>query len=187
LPPKPPRSLLDRFATLLRQQGLAEKGSVVVIAHAKVPIIKFKEARSGLRVDLSFDNDTGLKAVETFQTWRALHPVMPMLVAVVKQFLMIRGLNDVATGGIGGFTIICLVTSLLQHLPNTRPTANLGEILVEFFNLYGYLLDRETVAIRMDPPGYVDKVCAAFQWIRSLTPSRHDTSRCSSRRRRQTG
>lgn len=158
LPPKPSRGLLDRFVKLIKNQGLAEKDSVKLIPWAKVPIIKFVEVRSGLNVDLSFNNDTGLTAVETFHAWKVTHPIMPILVSIVKQFLMIRGLNDVATGGLGGFSIICLVTSFLQHLPTPSPTENIGRLLVEFFNLYGYMLDRDHVTIRMDPPGYIEKV-----------------------------
>jgi non-canonical poly(A) RNA polymerase PAPD5/7 len=114
---------------------------------------------SGIRVDLSFNNDTGVAANDTLQKWKEQHPAMPILASVIKQFLMIRGLNDVATGGLGGFSIICLAVSLLQHLPaSSNSPVNLGQTLVEFFNLYGNLLDRNVVAIRMDPPGYIDKV-----------------------------
>lgn len=158
IPPKPPRKLLERFAALLRNSGIAKPTTVLTIPWAKVPIVKFIDARTGLKVDLSFDNDSGLTANETFQSWKVAYPTMPILVSIIKQFLMIRGLNDVASGGLGGFSIICLVTSLVQHMPGLGPTANLGEMLVEFFNLYGNLLDRDSVAIRMDPPGYIDKV-----------------------------
>lgn len=160
LPPKPGRRLLERFAALLRNRGIAKPGSILLIAHAKVPIVKFVDARSGVRVDLSFNNDSGLIANETVQGWKVLYPAMPVIVAIIKQFLMIRGLNDVASGGLGGFSIICLVTSFIQHLPKSGSTANLGQMLVEFFNLYANIHDRETVAIRLDPPGYIDKVCA---------------------------
>lgn len=165
LPPPISRKLLGRYHTLIKTYGLAVPDSIKLIPWAKVPIIKFTEARSKLQVDLSFDNDTGITAVETFQAWKTLHPTVPILVSVIKQFLMIRGLNDVAIGGLGGFSIICLVTSLLQHMPGAGANSNVGQVLVEFFNLYGYLLDRQTVAIRMDPPGYIDKVldpCVTF-------------------------
>jgi non-canonical poly(A) RNA polymerase PAPD5/7 len=158
LPPKPAKKLLYRFSDLLRNQRIAVDGSVTVIPFAKVPIVKFVDARTGLRVDLSFDNDSGLIANETFQLWKTAYPTMPILVSIIKQFLMIRGWNDVSTGGLGGFSIICLVTSLVQHMPGIGPSPNLGEMLVEFFNIYGNLLDRDSVAIRLDPPGYIDKV-----------------------------
>ena len=158
LPPPPPKRMLYRFADIIRDNKLAQPGSLNMILHAKVPIIKFVERLTGLKIDLSFNNDSGIVANETFQKWKAAYPAMPIIVSVVKHFLMIRGLNDVAVGGLGGFSIICLVTSLVQHLPFATSPTNLGQVLVEFFNLYGNLLNREAVAIRLDPPGYIDKV-----------------------------
>lgn len=70
---------------------------------------------------------------------------------------MIRGLNDNASGGLGGFATICMVTSLVQNLPSHK-NHNLGELLIEFFNLYGNLLNVQDVGIRLDPPGYLSKV-----------------------------
>ncbi|KAJ4512220.1 hypothetical protein HRR83_006193 [Exophiala dermatitidis] len=151
------RRLLSIFAKFLRTKNMAKPGSVITIPFAKVPIIKFVDRISGLKVDLCFDNDSGVAAVETFQKWKKEYPAMPIIVAIVKQFLMIRGLNDVATGGLGGFSTICLVTSLLQHMPPTKQRLNLGEVLLEFFNLYGNVFDKNSVGIRLDPPAYVDK------------------------------
>lgn len=158
LPPPPPRALLNKVSRRLRDTKFAKVGSVLLIPFAKVPIIKFVDEVSGLRVDLSFNNDTGVTANDTVQKWKEQYPAMPIIASVIKQFLMIRGLNDVATGGLGGFSILCLVTSLLQHMPGTTSPTNLGHVLIEFFNLYGNLFDRDTVAIRLDPPGYIDKV-----------------------------
>jgi len=158
--PRASRPLLSKFGTYLRRHHIARPGSVLAIGGAKVPILKFVDNISGLKVDLSFDNDTGMTAIETFQKWKEMYPAMPIIVAIVKQYLMMRGLNDVATGGLGGFSTICLVTSLLQHLPATKQPLNLGEVLVEFFNLYGNVFDIRAIAIRMDPPAYLDKVIA---------------------------
>jgi non-canonical poly(A) RNA polymerase PAPD5/7 len=159
LPPKPARRLFDLTAKFLKEQRIARPSSIQVIYFAKVPIIKFIENVSGLKIDLSFNNNTGVTANETFQSWRERYPAMPVITSVIKQYLMIRGLNDVASGGLGGFSVICLVTSLIQHMPLTSQPANLGQLLVEFFNLYGKLFNRQDVAIRLDPPGYLDVVC----------------------------
>lgn len=160
------KNTIYRYRDFLERTNLAEPGTIQPIAHAKVPIIKYVDKVTGLRVDLSFNSTTGTSAVSNFQKWKAAYPAMPIIVSVVKQMLMIRGLNDVATGGIGGFSIICLVTSFLQHLPAHR-ACNLGEVLLEFFNLYGNLFDRSEVGIRLDPPSYVDKV-GLFQRAVSL-------------------
>ena len=153
------------FGNQLQQAQMAQRGSVDVVSHAKVPIIKFVDKTTGLRVDMSFENMNGIVANGTFQQWKAQYPAMPILVTVMKQFLMMRGLNEVVNGGIGGFTVTCLVTSLLQNMPRLqmgefRPEDNLGEILLEFLDFYGNLFDCSRVAIRMAPPALVNKVCS---------------------------
>lgn len=146
------------FSGFLKNLGIAVPNSIEVIAHARVPILKFVDKLTGLRVDLSFDNDSGLIANDTFQVWKDQYPVMPVLVSVIKQFLLLRGLNEVPTGGLGGFSITCLVTSLLQHIPHGHVQANVGDLLMDFFCLYGKHFDYEKVGVRMNPPGYFNKV-----------------------------
>lgn len=157
--PLPTRNRLNQIARALERQNLPED-RCFVIGGAKVPIIKFVDRVSGLKVDLSFNNDSGIVGNDTFQKWKSMYPMMPMIISVVKQYLMIRELNDNATGGLGGFSTICLVTSLIQHLPPTPGPPNLGRVLVEFFNLYGNLFNKNEVAIQMEPPAYIIKVCS---------------------------
>ncbi|PGH13657.1 hypothetical protein AJ79_03505 [Helicocarpus griseus UAMH5409] len=145
------------FTAYLKDLDIAVPGSIETIAHAKVPIIKFVDRLTGLRVDLSFDNSTGIVANRTFQVWKSQYPAMPVIVSIIKQFLLLRGLNEVPTGGLGGFSIICLVTSLLQHLPYSGAEPNLGGVLMDFFDFYGNKFDPGTVGIQFDPPGYFDK------------------------------
>ncbi|KAM5475600.1 putative polynucleotide adenylyltransferase [Microsporum audouinii] len=145
------------FAGYLRGLGIAAPGSIETIAHARVPIIKFVDGLTGLKVDLSFDNNSGLAAIDTFKAWKEEYPAMPVIASIIKHFLLIRGLNDVATGGLGGFSIICLVTSILQHLPRGVGEPNLGSVLMDFFDLYGSRFDAGAVGIQFDPPGYFYK------------------------------
>ncbi|KAL8792861.1 MAG: hypothetical protein Q9195_004591 [Heterodermia aff. obscurata] len=150
------------------EMTIAERESVQCITGAKVPIIKLVDRATAIRIDMSFENDTGIIANDTFSFWRRQFPAMPILVTVIKQFLMMRGLNDVATGGLGGFSVTCLVTSLLQNMPRIQigevvPEQHLGEMLIEFLDLYGNQLDISRTGITMNPPGYFDKMA----WLRS--------------------
>ena len=77
------------------------------------------------------------------------------MVALLKQFLAMRGLNEVHQGGLGGFSIICLVVSYLQH---SRKGDNLGECFLGFLDYYGNQFDLSTKRIQMDPPAVVTKV-----------------------------
>lgn len=148
------------YAAFIRSTDIPVPGSIETIAHARVPILKFVDKLTGLKVDLSFDNDSGLVANHTFHQWKAEYPAMLPIVAVIKQFLLLRGLNEVVTGGLGGLSITCLVTSLLQHLPHGHLEPNLGSVLMDFFNFYGNSLEFEKVGIRLNPPGFFNKVCS---------------------------
>lgn len=167
--------VLFKLSDHLVREGLALRGSVEVITKAKVPLVKFKEDLTGIRVDISFENLTGPRANATFLGWKTAYPAMPTLVTVIKQFLLMRGLNEVVNGGIGGFSVTCLVTALLQNMPRVQsgeliPEHNLGEILLEFLDLYGNQFDLYCTAIELNPPRFVDKVILALaRHLKSLT------------------
>ena len=159
---------MHRFGAYLGTT-IAESGSVEVITGAKVPIIKFVDRVTAIRVDISFENNTGIIANGTFASWKQQFPAMPILVTIIKQFLMMRGLNEVSTGGLGGFSVTCLVTSMLQNMPRVQmgeiiPEHHLGEMLIEFLDFYGNQLDIARTGINMNPPGYFDKARA---WTRA--------------------
>ncbi|MCJ1438581.1 hypothetical protein MMC27_007971 [Xylographa pallens] len=168
-------SQMRKLAEYLEKNGIAEPWSVEVVGGAKVPLIKFVDRITQLKVDMSFENDTGLVANNTFVEWKALYPAMPIIVTTIKQFLLMRGLNEVVNGGLGGFSVTCLVVSLLQNMPRVQtgeiiPEQNLGEILLEFLDLYGNQLDIARTGIRMEPPGYFDK--RAWNHNKPLKPDR---------------
>jgi non-canonical poly(A) RNA polymerase PAPD5/7 len=155
---------IRQFSNFIRKNSLCIDGSIECIFGAKVPLVKYIDKLTGLRVDISFENDTGLIANKTFQDWRTDFPAMPILVTLIKHLLAMRGLNEPVNGGIGGFSVTCLVVSLLQHMPQVQsrsmvPEHNLGEILMEFLDLYGNQFNTSTTAIQMAPPGYLSKVC----------------------------
>lgn len=152
------------FAGFVKTSGLAVDGTVEAIAGARVPILKWVDKLTGLRIDMSFDNDSGILANTTFQEWKQQYPAMPVIVSVIKQFLLLRGLNEVPTGGLGGFSITCIVTSLLQHMPRNQER-NIGSLLLDFFHFYGKVFDFEKTGLRMNPPGYYNKVSSLMTQV----------------------
>lgn len=151
--------------TLLVKSGVVAKDEdVELIRGAKVPLVKFIDSRTGLKVDVSFENLTGITAINTFMHWKKQYPAMPVLVTLIKHFLAMRGLNEPVNGGIGGFSVICLVVSMLQHMPDTQSRSKNGEhyygdLLMDFFELYGKRFNYQTMAISLNPPAYIPKVC----------------------------
>lgn len=162
-PLKPSSSLLHRLASLLLTSSIAAPQSLVVIAKARVPIVKFTTRYGGFSVDLSVNQKNGIDAavrvrsileeyafreegyvepgaassglsikgkgkgkatggeeqggkVDDAQTVSHAvdHGVARSLVLLVKAFLSQRGMNEVFTGGLGSYSIICMVVSFLQ-------------------------------------------------------------------------
>ncbi|KLU82517.1 DNA polymerase sigma [Magnaporthiopsis poae ATCC 64411] len=157
-----PRRHVFNFARFVERRGLAHHHHVEKIHKARVPLVKYVDARTGLKVDISFENLAGIAAIRTFLTWKQEFPAMPILVTVIKHFLAMRGLNEPANGGIGGFSVICLVVSMLQLMPEVQsrsmiPEQHLGQLLLSFFDLYGNKFQYRRMAISLRPPRYVPK------------------------------
>ncbi|KJZ78509.1 hypothetical protein HIM_01900 [Hirsutella minnesotensis 3608] len=157
------KSWLYKFQKFLVAQKVADSESIEVIAHARIPLVKFVDKLTGLKVDVSFENLGGVNAVDTFLRWKSDYPAMPIIVTVIKHFLLMRGLNEPVNGGIGGFSVICLVVSMLQLMPQVQSRSiiaehHLGELLLEFFDLYGRHFQYQTNAISLKKPvGYIRK------------------------------
>lgn len=159
------RSWLYKFQKFLVAQRVADHDNIEIIAHARIPLVKFVDRLTGLKVDVSFENLGGVDAIDTFLKWKDQYPSLPILVTVIKHFLLMRGLNEPVNGGIGGFSVICLIVSMLQLMPQVQshsliPEHHLGEMLLEFFELYGRHFRHDLNAISLTRPvGYIKKVC----------------------------
>ncbi|KAG7876125.1 hypothetical protein KL938_004797 [Ogataea parapolymorpha] len=157
------RSSLYQLSSYIRNHRLGV--NVEAIAKAKVPIIKFVDPATKIHIDISFERTNGIKAAELIISWLKDTPGLRELVLIVKQFLSVRKLNIVHTGGLGGFATICLVRSFLKLHPRVAtksidPLENLGVLLIEFFELYGYNFGYDNTAIAFDEDGdpyYVPK------------------------------
>ena len=95
------RNSLYQLANHLNKSGIATE--IEVIVKTRVPIIKFVEPKSRLHVDVSFERVNGIEAAKLIRNWLEITPGLRELVLVVKQFLYARRLNNVHTGGLGGF------------------------------------------------------------------------------------
>ncbi|KAF2274105.1 uncharacterized protein EI97DRAFT_451909 [Westerdykella ornata] len=153
-------SVLYTAERLLRRSRIAT--ATQVIAKAKVPIIKFVDVATGIKVDLSMENLTGVAAQQTFKQWKDKESDLATLVVLVKQFLFMRGLNDVHTGGLGGFSITCLVYAFLRTARSREESegiVNLGKLFMGFLDFWGnqFQLATQRLVMHTDPPTIVPK------------------------------
>ncbi|KAG2465182.1 PAPD7 polymerase, partial [Polypterus senegalus] len=155
---RPPLQLLEQA---LRKHNVAEPYSIKVLDKATVPIIKLTDQETEVKVDISFNVETGVKAARFIKDFMKKYTVLPYLIFVLKQFLLQRDLNEVFTGGISSYSLILMVISFLQLHPRIdakNPNVNLGILLIEFFELYGRHFNYLKTGIRIKNGGaYVAK------------------------------
>ncbi|KAG1734310.1 hypothetical protein EDB19DRAFT_1639124 [Suillus lakei] len=147
-------NVLRTLANVIKRARIASK--VTIIAKAKVPIIKFVTIHGRLNVDISINQRNGVvagKIVNGFLSdMRGCGFALRSLVIIAKAFLNQRGMNEVYTGGLGSYSIVCLAVSFLQMHPKIRrgeidAEKNLGVLVMEFFELYGCYFNYEEVGI----------------------------------------
>lgn len=147
-------NVLHALANTLKRSKITNK--VTIIAKAKVPIVKFVTTHGRLNVDISVNQGNGVVAAEIVKGFlKDMHGggmALKSLVMITKAFLSQRSMNEVYTGGLGSYSIVCLAVSFLQMHPKIRrgeidAARNLGVLVMEFFELYGCYFNYEEVGI----------------------------------------
>lgn len=76
------------------------------------PLIILKIA--GIAIDISLNQTTGITAITVIKKYLEHFPALRPLILIVKSYLNQRGMNEVYKGGLGSYSIICMVISFLQ-------------------------------------------------------------------------
>jgi len=158
-------TVLYHLANTLKRYGITSH--VTIIAKAKVPIVKFITTHGRFKVDISVNQGNGLVSGNIILGFlKDLIPradgresqALRSLVMITKAFLSQRSMNEVYTGGLGSYSIVCLAVSFLQMHPKIRrgeidPEQNLGVLVMEFFELYGLHFNYDEVGISLREGG----------------------------------
>lgn len=177
---------LRNVAKVLVAAGIPAPGSVKIISKARIPLIKFTDALFHFDVDISFNVESGIESAEIMKALIDLLPSVKPLTLVLKQFLLMRQLNEVFTGGLGSYSVTLLIVSFLQMHPlvqakQIKPEENYGVLLLEFLELYGKNFAYETVGISLRNGGfYFDKLqrgwCASERLLLCVEDPQNDTN-----------
>jgi len=172
------KSILYRLAYILRRSNITN--NIEVLAKTKVPIVKFVTLHGRFPVDISVNQPNGIRAVDVINRFVKELPAAKPLILIIKSFLNQRSMNEVFTGGLGSYSIVCMVVSflqvsiraltmtgdtvtssirILQMHPKIRrcaidPMENLGVLLVEFFETYGRFFSYDHVGISLRNGGH---------------------------------
>ncbi|RDB22215.1 Poly(A) RNA polymerase cid14 [Hypsizygus marmoreus] len=156
-------TVLHALANTIKRAGITQR--VTIIAKAKVPIVKFVTTHGRFNVDISINQANGIVSGKIINGFlRDMHGTgggsvaLRSLVMITKAFLSQRSMNEVFTGGLGSYSIVCLAISFLQMHPKIRmgeidAEQNLGVLVMEFFELYGLYFNYEEVGISVRDGG----------------------------------
>ena len=158
-------TVLHALANALKRNKITSH--VTIVAKARVPIVKFVTTHGRLKVDVSINQESGPFSGQIISGFlKDMAPgvnggeskALRSLVMVTKAFLSQRGMNEVYTGGLGSYSVVCLAISFLQMHPKIRkgeidPELNLGVLVIEFFELYGLHFNYDEVGISLRDGG----------------------------------
>ncbi|XP_034472209.1 non-canonical poly(A) RNA polymerase protein Trf4-1-like [Drosophila innubila] len=129
-------------------RGFANSSTMFVVDMAQVPIVKFTDCETKIKVDISFNMQNGVQSAELIKFLKSEYPELGKLVMILKQFLQQRGLNEVFTGGISSYSLIIMCVSFMKlHSRNFNGKTNIGVLILEFFELYGLQFNYSQIEI----------------------------------------
>ena len=130
-------------------------GTLNVLRKASVPIIKYEDKESKVKVDISFNMESGLRSAKKVKEYMELYPLLKNMLLVIKHYLYEQDLNEVYTGGIGSYSVILLIISFFQTRcsKSELKDGNLGVLLTNFFEFYGTMFDYSDKGIRLEGAG----------------------------------
>ena len=122
--------------------------SYLELIAAKVPIIKCKYKETNINVDISIFKKNGASAAEQLEKIINIHPEIRPLILVIKYMLRQRNLNEIYKGGASSFILFSLVYYYIIDVNKrvfdrinkgqNEKQLSLGNLLLGFFNFYGY-------------------------------------------------
>ena len=124
------------------------------ISGARIPILKLTDKATGVKVDICYNIEGGLRAAEFIVHMQHQMPALRPLTLFLKYFLHCRILNDTYKGGIGSFMLQLMLINHLQGLQLAgrlqHPTTNLGMLLMSFLEAYGISINYKNAGLNMN-------------------------------------
>jgi non-canonical poly(A) RNA polymerase PAPD5/7 len=168
-----PKHAMFKLARQLRRRGLGY--NLQVISQARVPIIKLTEESTHLDVDICFDQTSGIHSSAFVKAKMQEWPELKPLVVLLKYFLRLRNLHEPFSGGVGSYALVIMTLSFLQmyeaYNHGSEQSNDLGQLLFEFFYLYGVKFNYVTTGMSVRGSGsYFPK--SRKGWYQRESPAR---------------
>lgn len=146
-----PAKALRQVNRLLKQHDMED---IVMLPRAKVPIIKFKDERTKIPVDISINNTLALHNTELLKRYSACDDRIRSIILAVKHWAQRREVCDAASGTFSSYAWTLLAVQALQQAqPPVAPVLQAGQerTMVEVEGTTYDLTMSEVDTIAMDP------------------------------------
>ncbi|MBT3420245.1 MAG: hypothetical protein HN433_03580 [Euryarchaeota archaeon] len=110
-----PKKVLNKIARMLRDDGMED---VTLIAHAKVPIVKFVDQRSKIPIDISINNSLAIYNTNLLKTYSDCDSRVRPFILAIKQWALHRGICNAAYGTFSSYAWTLIA---LQSLQTSNP------------------------------------------------------------------
>ena len=159
------RQLLRRLGRDLRRSRITS--DILVIPNAKIPIIRWVDAQTGIQVDACVNRLDGLRTSAMLAQSTAAMPALRPLVLFLKAQLQRSGLNETVNGGVGSYLLSNMVKHVLATPPPPvslwdswpigapsndvvpSPSEDLGGQLLRFYWYFGHQLDLSSTVVML--------------------------------------
>ena len=114
------KKAIKKVSSMLRGQGME---SIETITKAKIPIVKFKDPRSNIFVDISINNSLAIYNTKLLQEYCAMDKRVNQLVIVIKHWAIHRNISDAWSGTFSSYAwTILAINHLIQQnvIPNLQ-------------------------------------------------------------------
>ncbi|GAA5872839.1 hypothetical protein JCM16303_006849 [Sporobolomyces ruberrimus] len=153
----PTEDVFADIARVVRSFNFADPGSLELLSHARVPLLKFQSLPDfgSYQFDVSLEHarDGPLGAIACLAILDKLDEVrvgrsdrVKGLVFAIKTLLQSKGLGSARDGSLGGMSIFCLVVSFVQHDKRLERDCSPGTDLLAFLE-WAASFDYERMAI----------------------------------------
>lgn len=120
-----PKKVLTKIARMLREDGMED---VTLIAHAKVPIVKFTDSRTKIPIDISINNSLAIYNTSLLKLYNDCDVRVRPFVLAIKNWALHRGICNAAYGTFSSYAWTLIALQFLQtSYPPVLPNIQQGD------------------------------------------------------------
>ena len=116
IPGKVPHKVFNKIGKLLRLHDFVD---IIVIPHAKVPIVKCRDGKTGISLDISVNNTLALQNTQLLKTYSMQDSRVSQAILAIKHWAMCRDVSDAPSGTLSSYSwsILCIQSMQMSSPP----------------------------------------------------------------------